>query len=127
VAALSNKIQRGGNATNGRLIKRRPGTRLSTEPPISQTDEKAPGRRRTKVRPRAGHGADDIIGSDCLARLEHVALQEFLDPDDETGDRQTFLATFNECYGEWKRIGQDFPVRIAEAVRNPIGSAPTAA
>jgi hypothetical protein len=61
------------------------------------------------------------------ALLEHVALQEFLDPDDKTSGRETFLSSYDECSGKWKRLGQDFPLRVAETIRGLMGSAPSAA
>jgi hypothetical protein len=60
-----------------------------------------------------------------LALLEHVGRQEFLDPDDKTSHRETFLSSYNECCGKWKRFGQDFPLRVAEAVRNMLRPAPS--
>jgi hypothetical protein len=53
-----------------------------------------------------------------IALLEHVALQEFLDPADDTACRETFLSSCNEWSNETKRFGQDFPLRLAEAVRD---------
>jgi hypothetical protein len=60
------------------------------------------------------------------ALLEHVALHEFLYPRRPAGD-ETFLSSYNECCGKWKRFGQDFPLRLAETIRNLIGGAPSAA
>jgi hypothetical protein len=56
------------------------------------------------------------------ALLGHVAQPEFLREDEEyPDDRQTLLSTLSECCDEeWKRIGQDFPLRLAAALRNII-------
>jgi hypothetical protein len=56
------------------------------------------------------------------ALLEHVAQPEFLKEDEEyPDDRQTILSTLSECVDrEWKRTGQDFPLRLAAALRNII-------
>jgi hypothetical protein len=61
-----------------------------------------------------------------VALLEHVALHEFLYPVRPAGD-ETFLSSYNEYCGKWKRFGQDFPLRLAETIRSLIGSAPSAA
>jgi hypothetical protein len=67
-----------------------------------------------------------------VALLEHVALNEFLDPESKVGDdecsgHETFLTTFNECFGESKRFSQTFPLHLAEAIRGLMQTAPSAA
>jgi hypothetical protein len=51
------------------------------------------------------------------ALLEHVARHEFLDPGRRRSGHETFLSSCNECSGESKRFGQEFPLRLAKAVR----------
>ena len=63
-------------------------------------------------------------GGALVALLEHIALQQFLDPD-ETEGRETFLSSCNEWSDETKRFGQDLPLRLAEAVRNLLAAAMT--
>jgi hypothetical protein len=56
-----------------------------------------------------------------------VVLQEFLDPDDKTSGRETFLSSYNEyCDYDLKRLGQDFPLRVAETLRRLIAQTPSA-
>jgi hypothetical protein len=67
-----------------------------------------------------------------IALLEHVARHEFLDPDSKVGDdecsgHETFLTSYNECFGAWKRFGQEFPLRLAAAIRGLLQTAPGAA
>jgi hypothetical protein len=62
------------------------------------------------------------VGGALVALLEHIALQQFLDPDDETEGRETFLSSCKEWSDGTKRFGQDLPLRLAEAVRNLVAA-----
>jgi hypothetical protein len=57
------------------------------------------------------------------ALLEHVGQPEFLKEDREyPEDRETLLSTVNSSNDEWRRKGQDFPLRIAATIRTLIGA-----
>ncbi len=57
------------------------------------------------------------------ALLAHVGQHEFLDEEADHSDRETLLSTLNEGFPEWKRIGQDFPLRLAATLRSLIAAA----
>jgi hypothetical protein len=59
------------------------------------------------------------------ALLAHVGRPEFLKENPKHPEyRQTLLSSMNEyCVHEWNRHGQDFPVRLAETLRDLIAEA----
>jgi hypothetical protein len=74
-------------------------------------------------------GTSPTTWEGVAALLEHVGRDEFLDPADkeQASLRETFLSSFNECCDARKRYGQDFPLRLAKAIRTMIGGTPSAA
>jgi hypothetical protein len=66
-----------------------------------------------------------ITWEGVVALLEHVGRHEFL-ADECPSTRETFLTTFNDCRGVSRRLGQDFPLRLANAIRKLIQTAPSA-
>jgi hypothetical protein len=60
-----------------------------------------------------------------IALLEHLGQDEFLGVDwgGDEHDRETLLSTFNNCNRiEPRRLAQDFPLRLAGALQQIIGT-----
>jgi hypothetical protein len=61
-----------------------------------------------------------------VALLEHVGRPEFLREDSNPEYRQTLLSSRNEYNDvKWKRLGQDFPLRVAATLRSLIAARAT--
>jgi hypothetical protein len=84
-----------------------------------------PAMARRLIAEKAVFTTDPTTLAGVAALLEHVAQPEFLKEDEEyPDDGQTLLSTLNDCDDcemcEWKRTAQDFPLRVAAALRSII-------
>jgi hypothetical protein len=82
-----------------------------------------PAQRREADAHAAVLETDPTTLAGVVALLEHVGQPEFLEEHEDYPDsRETLLSAMNECLNPWKRRGQDFPLRVAGALRLMAGT-----